>query len=128
MCYPSYRQAVETEVLRRIAAQEMFTAWDITRAVQAQGFHQPHRVLKEVVHCLHRYGRMGGDYQRAVITVGDEGVQAFLYHHGEADPRTYGASGGGSNHFALARLVPQAKRGLLDALLGRARGNAALRP
>ncbi|MES2459760.1 MAG: hypothetical protein V4671_04195 [Armatimonadota bacterium] len=120
MCYSSYREAVETEVRCRVEAQEMFTAWDITCAVRAQGIVESHQVLKEVVHCLHRYGQMGDDYERTFIAVGNEPKQAFLYHHISDDPCDYGLSPDSSDDkYDLAKLVPTARRGLLDTLLNR---------
>jgi hypothetical protein len=132
MCYYSYREVVETEVQRRTEAQEMFTAWDITCAVRAQGVVESHRVLKEVVHSLHRYGQMGDDYERTFVAVGNEPTHAFLYHHISDDPCDYGASredsGDGDDRYDLAKLVPAARRGLLDTLLNRVIGNVTGTP
>ncbi len=119
MCYPSYREAVETEVRRRVEAKEMFTAWDITCAVRAEGVAESHRVLKEVVHCLHRYGQMGDEYERTFVAVGEGPTHAFLYHHYADDPCDYGIVPDDSDKYDLAKLIPVAKRGKLDTLLNR---------
>jgi hypothetical protein len=98
----------------------MFTAWDITCAVRKQGVVESHRILKEVVHSLHRYGQMGDAYERTYVAVGNGPRHAFLYHHTADDPCDYGISRDDSNDgYDLAKLVPAAKRGLLDTLLNR---------
>jgi hypothetical protein len=100
----------------------MFTAWDITCAVRAEGILEPHRVLREVVCSLHRYGQMGNDYERTFIAVGDGPTHAYLYHHRADDPCDYGMTIGDSDDkYDLSKLVPVAKRGLLDTLLNRVR-------
>ena len=120
MCYPSYRETIETEVRRRVQAQEMFTAWDITCAVRAEGVRESHRTIKEVVHSLHRYGQMGDDYERTFVAIGDGPTHAFLYHHTNDDPSDYGIEDSDSaDRYDLSKLVPVSKRSLLDTLLNR---------
>ena len=70
MCYPSYRESVETEVSRCIQARKMFTAWDIT--------------------CYYGIAR---DF------------------HGDT--------------YDLAKLIPAAKRSLLDSFLNRVKSRVA---
>jgi hypothetical protein len=133
MCYRSYREAVEKEVYRRVEGREMFTAWDITCAVRAEGVVESHRVLREVVRSLHRYGQMGHDYERTFIAVEDGPTHAYLYHHRADDPCDYGMtidnsddsndSDDSNNRYDLSKLVPVAKRGLLDTLLNRVRSS-----
>jgi hypothetical protein len=121
MCHPSYRQTAEAEVNRRVQAREMFTAWDITCAVRAQGVRESHRILKEVVHSMHRYGQMG-DYERTFMAVGAGPTQAFLFHHPDNDPCDYGRDceeNKDGDEYDLSQLVPVAKRSLLDSLLNR---------
>src|SRR5262249_23031558 len=69
---------VEAEVRRRIASGDSFTAFDISRAVQATGIQERHRNMKVIVHDMYERGEMTG-YTRTQITL-PTGEQPFLYH------------------------------------------------
>jgi hypothetical protein len=69
---------VEAEVQRRMAAGDSFTAFDISRAVQATGIQERHRHMKGIVHDMYERGDMPG-YIRTQITL-PTGEQPFLYH------------------------------------------------
>jgi hypothetical protein len=69
---------VEAEVRRQIAAGTSFTAFDISRAVQATGIRERHRNLKGAVHAMYERGDMPG-YDRSVVNL-TTGEQPFLYH------------------------------------------------
>ena len=86
MCYASYREAVEREVALRTRRRERFTAYNITRALREQGFRESHEVLKEVVHCLFRYGKMPKTYRRTFVQLAN-GSEAFLFHHHRDAPQ-----------------------------------------
>lgn len=93
------RGEIEREVCRRVARGALFTALDISRAVQAAGVRERHRNLKSVVHALWARGEMGRHYGRTLIRFGG-GEEAFLYHPANVDPRSYDT--GAVNHFATA--------------------------
>ena len=72
------RAEVEAETLRRVSLGESFTALQISRAVQAGGVSERHRVLKETVHELFARGGMPG-YDRTPVLM-PCGGRPFLYH------------------------------------------------
>jgi len=105
MCHitdPLTIPAMENEVQRRIAARDMFTALDISRAVQSLGICERHRDLKHVVHEMFARNAMGADYERTLVTVG-QGEQAYLYHPLNTDPTLYA-----HGTQAISRMLPAA--------------------
>ena len=85
------RAEMEAEVRRRMANRAAFTAFDISRAVQASGVRERHSQLKSAVHDLYERGGMPG-YTRRLVTL-PSGKRPFLY-----SPRTLQA-----NRFATAQ-------------------------
>ncbi|MDX1933270.1 MAG: hypothetical protein SFU56_11740 [Capsulimonadales bacterium] len=103
---PGFQQSlideVEAEVNRRIDAGESFTAFDISRAVQAAGVRERHRNLKVIVHDMFERGDMPG-YTRTQITL-PGGEQPLLYHPDNTAPA--------GNRFAVASNAPSRAAGI----------------
>lgn len=132
-----YRSEVRDEVDRHVWPGNMFTAWDITCALRSRGIRQSHHDLKAVVHDLYMEGKMGPEYDRTLIAVGENAEKAYLYHPIGEDPCDYGREQedeedseedeeyeAGEDEERLARLVPANRRGFLDRLLHRVRGGS----
>lgn len=80
--------AIREEIDNHVDAGQMFTALDISRAVQNNhGVNAPHTSLKETVHAYYVNKKMGYNYTRTQITV--PGGKAFLYHNENSDPQNY---------------------------------------
>lgn len=71
------RAEMEAEVRRQMASGASFTAFDISRRVQASGISERHRYLKSAVHEMYERGDMAG-YTRKLITL-PSGEQPYLY-------------------------------------------------
>ena len=89
MIEPMLAEAIEVEVGRKVAAGEMFTALDVSRAVQDQGFWARHRHMREAVHALFEAGCMGPEYGRSLCDVGGEYGPAWVYHRYFDNPAYY---------------------------------------
>lgn len=78
----------------KVAAGEMFTAFDISRIVQNMGHVNRHENMKCIVHDLYnRYDRndrnLFDGYTRTLIEVQKGKPQAWVYHPVAADPLLY---------------------------------------
>jgi len=82
------RLRVQQIVLGKIAAGEMFTAFDITLEARKLGIQLRHDEGKEIVHELFQTGVMSASYNRSVIDLGAQ-VKPFLYHRFDMDPQAY---------------------------------------
>jgi len=82
--------SVRDVVVDKVGQNEMFTAFDITKALRQNGTQVVHRNIKQIVHALYNHGDMMG-YDRSLINVGNAPVRPFLYHPVSADPLTYQA-------------------------------------
>jgi hypothetical protein len=91
MCFmePMLMEAVAAEVEKKVDAGDMFTALDVSRAVQAQGFWARHRHMKEAVHELFEEGCMGPEYRRTLCDVGGDHGPAWVYHAVHHHPAYY---------------------------------------
>jgi retron-type reverse transcriptase len=117
------RLRVQQIVLGKIAAGEMFTAFDITVEARKLGIHLRHDEGKEIVHELFQTGVMGASYNRSVIDVGAQ-VKPFLYHRFDMDPQGYSSrstSGSATNqpNTQPASNQPPTQGGIVGRILNR---------
>jgi hypothetical protein len=89
MCESMLTPQVEALVRRKVAAYEMFTAYDVTRELRAMGETAYHDEVRNVVHFMYRYGQMGASYERTLANLGGARGPAYIYHHACDDPCTY---------------------------------------
>jgi RNA-directed DNA polymerase len=75
-------------VLERIAAGEMFTAFDVTTEARKRGANVRHGEARDIIHGFWEAGTMGAAYSRTTIDVGAP-TRPFLYHRYDADPSSY---------------------------------------
>jgi len=80
---------IEDKIEEKMMACEMFTAFDITLAVQRAGIKKRHRKIRKEIKqvagdLMWRYG-----YQNTLITLKGIGKKANLYHPPGADLDTY---------------------------------------
>lgn len=66
----------------------LFTAYDITRELRAEGKKCRHSDVRNIVHNTYTSGEMLYDYTRSLIFVGHN-HQAFVYHPKDVDPNVY---------------------------------------
>lgn len=85
---PVIRQLVEDAIDEKINSGDMFTAFNITRAVRSDGTRARHEDVKSVVHQIFNSGKMG-NYTRSQINVAGANIQPFLYHPVGADITEY---------------------------------------
>jgi hypothetical protein len=90
MCvwHPLTVRAVTQEIWRRVGQGDIFTAYDVSRTVRAEGVEARHGDIRRLVHALFENGHMGDEYVRTLGSVG-EGQTAFLYHRPEDAPDLY---------------------------------------
>ncbi len=81
---------ITAAVRARVVWGEMFSAYDITRAVREQGVFLRHDDGRAVVHDLFEQNLMGADYCRTLVDFGGERGPAFLYHPFNVSPMAYG--------------------------------------
>lgn len=96
MC-DSQSQALIDDVLdEKITAQEMFTAFDISREVQRRGSKERHRNMKNYIHQAMKDKVEHGDYNSISVAIPNgQPPYAILYHHAFSDPSTYKPSNRG---------------------------------
>ena len=66
----------------------MFTAYDVSRVLQAYGVRERHDNMRAAVHTLYGQGGMRG-YERTSQDVGGERGPAWVYHPMGTDPKLY---------------------------------------
>lgn len=79
---------VKKVVMDKVNANEMFTAFDITKAVRNNGVKAYHSQVKGVVHSMFQNGEMQG-YSRNVVDIPNVSGRPFLYFPPTSDPSTY---------------------------------------
>lgn len=80
---------VQQAVMDKVNANEMFTAFDITKQLRQTGARTYHSQVKGIVHGMFVNGEMTG-YSRDVIDLPNgQGGRPFLYFPPTADPSTY---------------------------------------
>jgi hypothetical protein len=89
MCEPHILKKIEDKVEEKMMACEMFTAFDITLALQRDGIKKPHRKIRKDIKqvtgdLIWRYG-----YQNTMIALKGIGTKATLYHPPGADIDSY---------------------------------------
>lgn len=93
MCDQATRTVIEELVQDKIEKSEMFTAWDITRALSASGIKERHRDVKRVVHGLFADGEMEGYARKTVALPSVQGPAPWVYHPEGTDPNDYANQG-----------------------------------
>ena len=78
---------IKDVVMDKVNDNEMFTAFDITKAIKNQGVSAKHNDIKKVVHGMFFNGDMGGGYDRQVVRIGK--AKPFVYFPIVSDPTTY---------------------------------------
>jgi hypothetical protein len=96
MCDFATLQEIETVVLEKCQNAELFTAFDVTKAVRAKvgrSVNVPHNDVKQEVHNLFASGQMGSDYTRTLgnLPLASGIPQPWVYHPTTADPSSYGS-------------------------------------
>jgi hypothetical protein len=84
------RDAISLIVNDKVDQGQMFTAFDITKEIRANGTQARHKDIKEIVHELYINGDMGG-YIRSLINIANVTIQPFIYHPNGSDISTYKA-------------------------------------
>ena len=79
---------VRNAVTEKVNANEMFTAFDITKAVRQSGGRAYHSQVKGIVHGMFQNGEMTG-YDRMVVDLPNSPGRPYLYYPPTADPSTY---------------------------------------
>lgn len=93
MCTSIVLQMIENEVSDRVQKNEMFTVFDITKAVRAKsGPHVNirHDEVRQEINDLYNNNRIIG-YSRTIGNLPNVSVQPMVYHHFLDDPSDYGA-------------------------------------
>lgn len=85
---PVIQQLVEDVVRDKTDKGELFTAFDVTRAIRSDGTRARHGDVKVAVHGLFSDGEMG-NYQRSLASLQGVSPQPFLYHPVGADVSSY---------------------------------------
>ena len=80
--------AVRDAVMEKVNANEMFTAFAITRAVRQAGVNTYHSQVKGIVHAMFTGGEMTA-YDRTIIDLPNNPGRPYLYFPPTADPSTY---------------------------------------
>jgi bifunctional DNA-binding transcriptional regulator/antitoxin component of YhaV-PrlF toxin-antitoxin module len=106
MCDFATLQEIETVVLEKCQNAELFTAFDVTKAVRAKvgrSVSVPHNDVKQEVHNLFASGQMGSDYTRTLgnLPLASGIPQPWVYH-----PTTVPASNYGSGIPQLSAPAP----------------------
>lgn len=84
MLVATIQQVVDDKVQKN----EMFTAFDVSRAVQHLGHRERHNNMKDVVHDYFLQGNIQG-YDRTLVTVVAGKPDAWVYHPVGVDATTY---------------------------------------
>ncbi len=79
---------IQQATLDKVAANEMFTAFDVSRTVQTLGHRERHNNMKHVVHELFESGGIS-TYDRTLVTVEPGKPEAWVYHPAGTDPNQY---------------------------------------
>lgn len=85
-------QLVEQIVLEKAQAGEMFTAYDVTRAVRqkvGRSVNVPHNDVKQEVHTMFANQQIGTDYTRSLGNLAGLQTQPWIYHRTTDDPANY---------------------------------------
>ena len=90
MCDTASIQIADEIIEEKIYAGAMFTAFDVSREARRRGSPERHRHLKQVIHAAFARGDMGTDYTRTLVHFPGVKSAAWLYHHKQDDPNTYG--------------------------------------
>lgn len=85
---PDLNATVRQAVTDKVNANEMFTAFDITKAIRQTGARAYHSQVKGIVHGMFQNGEMTG-YDRTTIDLPNNPGRPFLYFPPTADPSTY---------------------------------------
>jgi len=88
MCSPQNEALVHEVLDEKIAADEMFTAWDVTSEAKKRGADERHGILKGAVHSRWDYLRAAG-YRRAPVDIPGVAVPPWVYYPLNADPQDY---------------------------------------
>lgn len=78
MTDPQTRQAVQQIVVGHVTSGTMFTAFDVTLVVRAQGVHLRHNDGRDIVHEMFQNGVMGVGYRRTVVDIGTGSTRLFI--------------------------------------------------
>lgn len=79
---------IQNAIDAKVGACDMFTAFDVSRAVQNAGTRERHNNMKHVVHEYFESGAMVG-YDRALVRVDPSKPEAWVYHPTGTDPTQY---------------------------------------
>jgi hypothetical protein len=79
---------IQQVAIDKAANNEMFTAFDVSRAVQNMGHKERHNNMKEHVHDVFATGQLPG-YSRTLVVVEQGKPEAWVYHPQGVDPNTY---------------------------------------
>ncbi len=85
MCDAATMTVIQDVIAEKTGNDEMFTAFDVSRAVQSRGIKERHRNMKRDIH-----SQMSGfdGYNRTSVDIPGKGT-AFLYHPDYADVESY---------------------------------------
>ena len=70
---------IQGVVDQKVAANELFTAFDISRVVQHLGHRERHNNMKHIVHDYFQQGNLTG-YDRTLVPVETNKPEAWVYH------------------------------------------------
>src|SRR5437867_1093408 len=83
------RTRIDALVADWVRQGRMFTAFEVSLAVKAEGVRERHRNMRDDVHeAIHRAGVARGDYTRTLMDVGAP-EQAWVYHPVGSNPYEY---------------------------------------
>ena len=88
MCDAQTEAAVKDMVNELTGDSQMFTAFDVTKAVRANGLRVKHNDVRGVVHAMYNCYEMDSDYQRTSHTL-PNGESAFVFHDMHDDLNYY---------------------------------------
>jgi bifunctional DNA-binding transcriptional regulator/antitoxin component of YhaV-PrlF toxin-antitoxin module len=89
MCDANTSSVLENIVRQKVAAREMFTAFDVSRtAQQSHGVRERHRNMGNEIHRIFSQGVMD-DYLRETIALPGVPVNPWLYYPPENNPADY---------------------------------------
>jgi hypothetical protein len=105
MCDLRTFNRIETAVEQKMAAGQMFTAFDITLALKSEGVKRRHRQIRRDIRrvadeLMWRFG-----YERTLVSFRQIGAQALVYHPFGTDP--------GLHQPSIRALVRATKRSLV---------------
>jgi RNA-directed DNA polymerase len=115
---------IQQTVLKYVAANTMFTAYDVTMEVRAQGAFVKHGEARDIVHQLFLDGVLGPQYQRSVVDIGTS-TKPFVYHRFSEDARNYKSPGTGATSAAPANNPPAATPGIFQRVVSAVFGSGS---